>query len=1193
MPPVAAALAAITLEQIITYFVVSLITSVVMGAITKSLAKKPSGGASFQAEGRLITVRQAINSHQFIIGRCRHGGAITFFEVSSDNDYLHLVITLAGHTLESIDDIYFNDDLVVFSGGAAVGKYAGYANMETSLGDEGAAQPFPSLVAESSGKWTDAHLQRGRAKIHLRLKHNVDLYPTGVPNITVVSKGNAEILDPRESPAYTGWSNNPALVLAYYLANINSGLALDYDTEINEAALIAAANVCDERVLRDTGDEATFTISDGKLALASGEKLLLTGDGVRVDSSGALPTGLSAGVTYYAIASPSNLFALAATAQDAQKGIAITISDGGSGTHTLTYYDEPRYRVDGTYSTNEKPSAIIQRLLGAMAGSLVNVDGQWMIYAGAYDVPTVSLNEDDFAGPIRIQTNVSKRDNANRVKGLFTDPSSAWQPVDFPPVVSATYLAEDGGEEIWRDVDLTPFVMSGYQAQRLAKIELLRTRQGLTVTGKLRLSALRLVPSRTVYLSNEKFGWVNKPFQVIGLGFTADEDGAMLVEASLRETAAEIYDWSTAEENYVSIAPNTNLPSLFGGLTVSGLQSQTGGAWLLTHEDGTQTPRIRLNWTAVQSSFASYYEVQYAKSSQSPMEWADAPDVLAAANPVSFLSVVVAGESYDVRVRAVTMFENAGEWTYLDGITVVGKEAVPSNVSDMTSAFEANGVVLSWPAVADKDIDYYELREGSVWETSLLVARVKATWYRLAAFSEEKTFLLKAVDTSGNESSANESVTVSPVAPGAVSSLAAAIVGRNMALSWSAPSSGSYNTERYEIRFGQEWEGSPDGSEFVSFSDLTQFVRAIDWSESRTWWVAPVDASGATGTPTSVELVVTAPNAPVVSAQSIDNNVLLSWTSGEASLPISHYEVRVGETFESAEITGIVDAQFSVFFESVAGVFRYWVVGVDTAGNYGTPGSVSVTVSAPPDYVLYSDFDSALDGTLNNGVTKADGTLLFNVNATETYQDHFINNSWSTPQDQINAGYPIFIQPNELTGSYIETIDYGTTIPATLITITLGKTDVDTQMNITPIIRWKAEASPTGDEWNERVGSWQTYATAFRYVQIELDFSGASSPADLTELVQIDTLNIRLDTKKLYDSGVVTANSGDSGGTTVTFNKAFIDIESITLTPESTDAVFAVLSFTDAPNPTDFQVLVFNTAGSRVTRDVRWAADGF
>ncbi|NDC49733.1 MAG: hypothetical protein EBZ61_11775 [Micrococcales bacterium] len=64
------------------------------------------------------------------------------------------------------------------------------------------------------------------------------------------------------------------------------------------------------------------------------------------------------------------------------------------------------------------------------------------------------------------------------------------------------------------------------------------------------------------------------------------------------------------------------------------------------------------------------------------------------------------------------------------------------------------------------------------------------------------------------------------------------------------------------------------------------------------------------------------------------------------------------------------------------------------------------------------------------------------------------------------------------------------------------------------------------------------------------------------------------------------------GGTVVAFGVAFVDVESITVTPSGSSALLAIYNFVDEPNPTTFKVLLFDTSGNRVGGSFSWSARG-
>ena len=312
--------------------------------------------------------------------------------------------------------------------------------------------------------------------------------------------------------------------------------------------------------------------------------------------------------------------------------------------------------------------------------------------------------------------------------------------------------------------------------------------------------------------------------------------------------------------------------------------------------------------------------------------------------------------------------------------------------------------------------------------------------------------------------------------------------------------------------------------------------------------------------------------------------MLLRWNDVTQTLPIVYYELRKGATWAGATTIGTKQGLFTTVFETVSGTYTYWLAGVDSAGNVGTPANVSAVVNQPPDYILRSNIDSTFTGTRTNVVSNG-VDILATVDPTETWQSHFTTRSWNTPQDQINAGYSIYALPSATSGSYVEEFDYGTVLAGTKITTTLTSSVVIGSQAVTPTLSVKQTA---GGAWTDYAGQDSIYATSFRYVKVAYAFSSTGND----DLLQIDGLNVRLDVKIKNDMGNGTANSADSGGTTVNFNVPFVDVESIAVTPSGTTARIAIYDFVDVPNPTSFKVLLFDTAGTRVSGPFSWQARG-
>lgn len=584
----------------------------------------------------------------------------------------------------------------------------------------------------------------------------------------------------------------------------------------------------------------------------------------------------------------------------------------------------------------------------------------------------------------------------------------------------------------------------------------------------------------------------------------------------------------------------------------------------------------------------------------------------------------------------------------LGSIVALGKTAPPADVTGFGNVVDPSiGVTLAWTRVADLDLDTYEIRQGESWAVSSLVSQTYATTLKIGLMPVgATTYWVKALDTSGNYSAAAATTTVT-ITAAAAPTVAASFVGENVVLSW-GEIYGSLSTQAYEVRYGASFAAG------VSLGTIkaTRFTAKAQWSGARSFWVAAIDLSGNVGAAGLATASVAVPTSVVVTQEVIDNNVLLKWGDATATLPVDFYELRRGAVWASATVIGRVSARFSAIFESTAGTFTYWVTGYDVAGNQGDNSSVNALVSQPPDYTLQYNLDSTFGGTRANVAAEMDGSLLAPVSITETWQDHFTTRGWTTLQSQITAGFPIYAEPSQGTGSYEETVDYGTVLAATKITATLSYTVIAGAPVVTPQISVRKLIT---DPWTDYAGLASVFVTDFRYVKVRYDFGSTGGD----DLVQLTGLNIRFDVKLKNDAGSapvypsqaatyaqvantitvtftahgrvagsrvdmdfttgtatdgqyvvggVTANtftvtsavsattSGnvtlDGTGTPVLFNVPFVDVQSITVTPSGTTASIAVYNFVDVPNPTGFKILQFNTSGTRIAGSVGWNVKG-
>ena len=119
-------------------------------------------------------------------------------------------------------------------------------------------QTFQGL--RSSGtNWGPTDLCLGRSLAYVRMGYDSSVFPSGIPDISFVIDGKADILDPRTGTR--GYTSNAALCIADFLMipSTKGGFGLTIGTDIPTAQLISAANICDETVaLAGGGTEARY-----------------------------------------------------------------------------------------------------------------------------------------------------------------------------------------------------------------------------------------------------------------------------------------------------------------------------------------------------------------------------------------------------------------------------------------------------------------------------------------------------------------------------------------------------------------------------------------------------------------------------------------------------------------------------------------------------------------------------------------------------------------------------------------------------------------------------------------------------------------------------------------------------------------------------------------------------------------------
>lgn len=547
---------------------------------------------------------------------------------------------------------------------------------------------------------------------------------------------------------------------------------------------------------------------------------------------------------------------------------------------------------------------------------------------------------------------------------------------------------------------------------------------------------------------------------------------------------------------------------------------------------------------------------------------------------------------YRIDVQPVDIFDNAGERVAHE--LVVQQPSTPVVTTEVN-----NGVVrLKWTAVESS----FPIKTYQVYSVNgQLLQETNATFFDVDGPAGTLEYRVRAVDSAGNMSAFGE-VVLQLTAPEAPQVTVALNKNRDgLDLTWTVPNSMlpvlTYDVVRQWTDNGELMEqdyGSTDATAMsipaIPAGQHTFLVRAADASGNRSVWGAN-------------ELTVRVPGpAFLTDVNVIDNNVQVYWNEPtDLFFAIAYYNFG---TLEDGyfSLIGRIDARFASRFEREAGEYTYQICPVDVAGNIGQCSNITAQVAQPPDFIFFDDKDSTFNGELVNALLDGRGNMILPVYPDETWQENIdrvagllaTDPASLTWRKKIDGGYPAWQSPPAPSAMYTEIVDVGTDVPSTSITVTVTSQPLEGN----PQISCKIEVSSDMIEWREMAdGSFQTYASSFRYVRYTFTVTGG--------MAAISAINYRLDVKKQSDFGAVFSSATDNGegfvsvdetpdlyGTWVPFLVSFTDIQSGPIVFCNEEGKTAYVNFKDVLHPEGFRVYVLDKNGQRVDGQVSWSAFG-
>jgi hypothetical protein len=365
---------------------------------------------------------------------------------------------------------------------------------------------------------------------------------------------------------------------------------------------------------------------------------------------------------------------------------------------------ESRYTTNYHYDCATSPGDALSVMMVGAAGRLSRIGGEWFIWPAYYQGPSFSFNKGNIVGTNWAwESNREQVDLFNRVTGTYIAPtypyniagnlydqngfyngeiqnnfSFAYQPTSYPAYAVDTLHGYASDDLLSRDMrvprprDLQFLsVLSVAQAQRVAKINLLRNAQQGSGTFQMSLDAWRMQPMDVFEFTFPTMGWVNKLMEVTAVNFRVEDSGSgvpsVQVYVSCQETDPNIYNWDVIEELTVYDVPAVPSQTPYDPAPPTEMTLISSVATELKGSDGISRPRIEVTWNSPLDILTKQIQIQYQLTTA--LNWIDAGSVDISLN-VAYIAGVIGGQVYDVRIRSVRANGAVSEWLEETGYTV-------------------------------------------------------------------------------------------------------------------------------------------------------------------------------------------------------------------------------------------------------------------------------------------------------------------------------------------------------------------------------------------------------------------------------------------------------------------------------------------------------------------------------------------
>lgn len=197
-------------------------------------------------------------------------------------------------------------------------------------------------------------------------------------------------------------------------------------------------------------------------------------------------------------------------------------------------------RQGAEIDVSEEPWAVIERMLKASNGRIVESGGKFKVYVGGIGASVYSFTDNDtiISEELTGQLFPTRDSIANTVNGTYVEPENAGEAKAYKPRTKSEYVEQDGDvRKTTMDFD---YVRDNRQAQRMALLALKDNRRFRTFSVAFWSQARKLEPCDVISWTSDKYQFTAKKF-IVG-DVVLRDDGIVIV--NVREADANDANWT-------------------------------------------------------------------------------------------------------------------------------------------------------------------------------------------------------------------------------------------------------------------------------------------------------------------------------------------------------------------------------------------------------------------------------------------------------------------------------------------------------------------------------------------------------------------------------------------------------------------------------------------------------------------------